>query len=332
MRPPLTLPNRPIQVHNNRLTRISHSVLKDARDYQILFLSLFLALGIGTRDWTLRPWGVGTIVVTCWGVQWLCAWGLQHWGSKDLVQSPGGRPGSNLNPPAFNWRSPLITALGLSLLLRGDRPSTLALAATLAIASKFLLRYGGKHFFNPANLGIIAALVLTPDAWVSPGQWGDDLWYGLVFLGAGGIVLGRVGRLETTVAFLGSYGALEALRNLWLGWTWDVWFHRLSSGSLLLFALFMVTDPRAIPNHPRSRVIWAMAIAALTFYLRNYCFMSTAVFWALFLLSPLTPVLDGIWRNDRFSWQQTPDVHPNPDAPLVPDPPQSPQRLQSPSP
>jgi Na+-transporting NADH:ubiquinone oxidoreductase subunit NqrB len=30
-------------------------MFKDIRDYQILFLSLFLILGIGTRHWTLRP-------------------------------------------------------------------------------------------------------------------------------------------------------------------------------------------------------------------------------------------------------------------------------------
>ncbi|MEM7649692.1 MAG: Na+-transporting NADH:ubiquinone oxidoreductase, subunit NqrB, partial [Cyanobacteria bacterium P01_A01_bin.70] len=30
-------------------------MLRDARDYQILFLSLFLLLGLATRDWTLKP-------------------------------------------------------------------------------------------------------------------------------------------------------------------------------------------------------------------------------------------------------------------------------------
>ncbi len=30
-------------------------VLQDDRDYQILFLSVFLGLGILTRDWSLKP-------------------------------------------------------------------------------------------------------------------------------------------------------------------------------------------------------------------------------------------------------------------------------------
>ncbi|MEM9484688.1 MAG: RnfABCDGE type electron transport complex subunit D, partial [Cyanobacteria bacterium P01_F01_bin.116] len=203
-----------------------------------------------------------------------------------------------------NWRSPLITALGLSLLLRTDHIATMAFAAAIAIASKFLCKTNDKHFFNPANLGIIAALTLTNDAWVSPGQWGDEIWYAFIFIGAGGMVLKRVGRWDTTGMFLASYALLEAVRNLYLGWTWDVWSHRMMSGSLLLFALFMVTDPRSIPNARPARLIWALAIAVLTFVLRNQFYLSTAVFWALFLLAPLTIVLDKFWESPRFEWKK----------------------------
>lgn len=37
------------------------------------------------------------------------------------------------------------------------------------------LRVGGKHIYNPANLGVICAFALVPGAWVSSGQWGNDL-------------------------------------------------------------------------------------------------------------------------------------------------------------
>lgn len=167
---------------------------------------------------------------------------------------------------------------------------------------KFVFKIGDKHFFNPANAGIISALILTLDAWVSPGQWGDDWWYGLLFVGTGGLILKLVGRWDTTAAFLVTYPLMEAIRNQRLGWTWDVYSHRLMSGSLLLFALFMITDPRSIPNARIARVIWAMCIAILTFILRNYFFVSTAVFWALFALAPLTILLDTLWKAPRFSW------------------------------
>ncbi|MEH2198048.1 RnfABCDGE type electron transport complex subunit D [Nostoc sp.] len=260
-------------------------LLKDIRDYQILFLGLFLVLGIGTRDWTLRPELIGVAIATSLVTQWILS----------LVTG---------KEQMANLRSALITSLGLSLLLRADCWTTMAIAAVIAIASKFLFQVGDKHFFNPTNFGIISALILTPDAWVSPGQWGEEWWYGLLFAGTGGMILQRVGRWDTTAAFLGSYSLLEAIRNLWLGWTWDVYWHRLMSGSLLLFALFMITDPRSIPNSRIGRVVWAICIAGLTFILRNYFFISTAVFWALFALAPLTILFDVLWLAPRFSWQE----------------------------
>ncbi|MBD2167078.1 RnfABCDGE type electron transport complex subunit D [Calothrix membranacea FACHB-236] len=258
-------------------------LLNDIRDYQITFLSLFLFLGIGTRDWTLQPELIGVAIATCLLTQWIL--------SSILSKEQN-----------INIRSALITSLGLSLLLRADHWTTMALAAASAIASKFFFQVGNKHFFNPANFGIITALLLTSDAWVSPGQWGEDWWYGLLFVGTGGMILQRVGRWDTTAAFLGSYSLLEAIRNLWLGWTWDVYWHRLMSGSLLLFALFMVTDPRSIPNARIGRLVWAVCIAIFTFILRNYFFISSAVFWALFILAPLTILFDALWSDAEYSW------------------------------
>lgn len=292
-------------------------LLKDIRDYQILALSLFLFLGIWTRDWTLRPDLILVVMVTCLATQWLMS-GVRSQALifiqelKGLqVESLGNAEKNtkftllklyNLEQPARNLRSALITALGLSLLLRADHYTTMVLAGFLAISSKFVFQVEGKHFFNPANFGIISVLLLTQDAWVSPGQWGEDWWYALLFLGLGGMIVKKVGRWDTTAAFLGFYALLEAIRNFWLGWTWDVYGHRLMSGSLLLFALFMITDPKSIPNARVGRLIWAIFVAGLTFVLRNNFFVSTAVFWALFALAPLTILLDWIWSAPRFSW------------------------------
>ncbi|MGH1395520.1 MAG: RnfABCDGE type electron transport complex subunit D [Trichormus sp.] len=272
-------------------------LFKDIRDYQILFLGLFLVLGIGTRDWTLRPQFIAVAIATCLLTQ--CFLSLVQASRLKAEDSPHTQ---SPVPSPLNIRSALITALGLSLLLRADHWTTMALAGASAIASKFCLQVNHKHFFNPANFGIIVALVFTADAWVSPGQWGEDWWYALLFAGAGGMILQRVGRWDTTAAFLGAYSLLEAMRNLWLGWTWDVYWHRLMSGSLLLFALFMVTDPRSIPNARFGRVIWAVCIAIVTFVLRNYFFIPTAVFWALFMFAPLTILFDAICAAPRFDW------------------------------
>lgn len=260
----------------------------DARLYQLGFLSCFLLLGWLARDWTLQWSHLLTAIGVCVVVQLMALRWVQ--------------PQVEFALPMLY--SPLITALGLSLLLRVDSPWTMALAATVAIGSKFVLRVGDKHIFNPANFGIVLALFVTQDAWVSPGQWGAALWLVGIFLAAGGLVLGKVGRWDTTAAFLGFYLGLEAWRNLYLGWTWDVWGHRMMNGSLILFSLFMITDPRTIPNSRVARLMWALLIAALTFVLRNLLFVNTAVFWALFIVAPLTPLFDRLFVADRFIWHQ----------------------------
>ncbi|MEI6065680.1 MAG: RnfABCDGE type electron transport complex subunit D, partial [Pseudanabaena sp. ELA748] len=278
----------------SRLFTLGIAPFKDARDYQILFLSVFLLLGVSTRDWSLKPIAIAITFVVCWLTQ-IC-----------MV---------SLFPPATSqkherWlslKSATITALGLSLLLRSDSYGAIACASFLAIASKFIFRTNGKHWFNPANFGIVVVLLLDTfvwdnHAWVSNGQWGEDSLYALVFLGLGGIVLKKVGRWDTSLMFLVAYSLLEAIRNLWLGWTWDVLAHRLTSGSLLLFALFMITDPRSIPNAKIARLIWAIAIAVLAFIFRNVFFNADAMFYALFLISPLTVLGDRLWNAPRFQW------------------------------
>jgi Na+-transporting NADH:ubiquinone oxidoreductase subunit NqrB len=258
---------------------------QDARNYQILFLAIFLILGVCTRDWDMQPLKVLVLFTACLVTQLAMT-------VHSSAQQPRG------------IKSAIITALGLTLLLRSNSYLTLALAGIVAIASKFLFQDNGKHWFNPANCGIVFALTFTDSAWVSPGQWGEDVLYALVFLCLGGLILRKVGRWDTTIAFLIAYGGMEAVRNYVLGWELDVLSHRLLSGSLLLFACFMLTDPRSIPNARQGRIIWAIAIALLTFILRNWFFLSDAPFYALFILSPLTVLCDRLWHAPQFQWWQ----------------------------
>ena len=278
-------------------------LLKDARVTQIIFLGLFLFLGVNTRDWTVRSNLILVVVASCLATQWLLSAIVEYAKTKnDLTNIYSKLNILTSTKVLTSLRSALITSLGLCLLLRSNSYQTMMLASFLAISSKFLFRHHNKHFFNPANFGIIAAITLTNDAWVSPGQWGTDWWYMLLFLGLGGVVLKQVGRWDTSIAFLLAYGILEAMRNAWLGWSWDVWQHQFMNGSLLLFALFMLTDPRSIPDSQKSRSIWSLAIAFSTFILQHYFYLSTALFWSLFIISPLTVLLDMIWTAPRFNW------------------------------
>lgn len=256
---------------------------KDARHFQIVFLGSFLAYGIFQLQWNADLCRFFILFASCLGTQaFFIRW-------KGL--------------PWHSLKSATISAMGLCILFHAGHASTLVLGGVISIAGKFLIRVHGKHVFNPTNLGMVAAILLTGDAWISPGQWGSGP--ALVFLvGAAGLmVVMRVGRIDTSVAFLLTFALLDLLRTvLYLGWGLDVWAHRLMNGSLLLFAFFMITDPMTSPNAPRARIVWSMLVAVITFGMSTFAFVHTAPIWALFLLCAITPLLDLLFKGERFSW------------------------------
>jgi Na+-transporting NADH:ubiquinone oxidoreductase subunit NqrB len=279
-------------------------LFQDARDYQIICLSLFLFLGIFLRDWTLQINGILLIIITCLLTQII----LSSLVKLSIIKASFTtiNKGKSQVFFLFNFsgiKSALITGLGLSLLLRSNSFNTLILASFLAISSKFIFNYHQKHCFNPANFGIIVTIFLTKSAWVSPGQWGSDGLYLLLFICSGAMVLNKVGRWETSAVFLGFYGSLEAIYNYYLGWNFEVLSHQLMSGSLLIFTFFMLTDPRSIPNAKSSRIIWAIAIAILSFILKEVFYVNSGIFLALFIISPFTILFDLMFKGSRFRWQ-----------------------------
>jgi Na+-transporting NADH:ubiquinone oxidoreductase subunit NqrB len=211
--------------------------------------------------------------------------------------------------------SAVITCLGLSLLLRADSLWVHPLAACLALSAKFVVRIDGKHLFNPANLGVIIGIGLLPGAWVSPGQWGNDLAYAVWFVALGAIVTQRARRWDISWIFLACWLGLVALRVIWLGQSWNIWLHQLGSGALLLFAFFMISDPMTIPNRNSGRAIYALVVALIAFFWQFVLFKPNALMWALFVATPLVPLLDRWLPGSRFAWR-APASSPAPDKRL----------------
>src|SRR6185295_14923363 len=104
------------------------------------------------------------------------------------------RSGTRPFPFTTSARSALISGLSLCLLFRTNRAALAILAAVLTIAGKFLIRYRGKHVFNPTNGGIVAMLLLSSQVWVSPGQWGAPAFFAFLMACAGSLVVNRAAR------------------------------------------------------------------------------------------------------------------------------------------
>lgn len=267
----------------------------DPRLYQIAFQAVLLSFGVLARDFTLRWEQMALAFAAGLATQilWTRRLGLPHVGVL----------------------SALITCFGLSLLLRADSLWVHPLAACLALSAKFVVRINGKHLFNPANLGVIIGIGLLPGAWVSPGQWGNDLAYAVWFVALGAIVTQRARRWDISWTFLACWLGLVALRVAWLGQSWNIWLHQLGSGALLLFAFFMISDPMTIPNRNTGRAIYALVVALVAFFWQFVLFKPNALMWALFVATPLVPLLDRWLPANRFVWR-APASSPAPDKRL----------------
>lgn len=206
----------------------------------------------------------------------------------------------------FDWRSPTITALSLTLLLRTMGWELAALAAAIAIGSKFLLRVGGRHIWNPAALAIVLVTSLAPGAWISTGQWGIGGWIAVFAAGAGLAVTAKAGRAGVPFLFLAAWGALSLARAWWLGDPLAVPLHQLGSGALLVFAFFMISDPMTQPWRPAARAFWVIAVAALGFGLQHGWVVTAGPLWGLVLMAPLVPVLDRLFPAPRKNWVDKP--------------------------
>jgi len=259
---------------------------RDPRLLQIAFLASFLVLGMAGLGLQIDPWMPPVLLASTCALQW----GLER--LRGL--------------PPTGFRSPIISALGLSLLLRTDALWVPPLAAAIAIGSKFVFRVRGKHVFNPTMLGLTTCLLVSGHAWCSPSQWGEGSVLLAWFAALGLAVVHRAFRADVSLAFLGSWILLKLGRVLYLGQRPAVLGHQLLVGSLILFTFFMISDPKTTPDRRAVRIGFGMAVAVLAFVLQHQAWVQNAPVWALLLLSPVVPVLDRLFPAQRFQWPSGP--------------------------
>ena len=204
-----------------------------------------------------------------------------------------------------SWKSALISSLSLCLLLKTNDWYICLLASALTVTSKYIFRFKGKHLFNPSAFGIVATVYLSKDAWLSSGQWGSGLILLLGVSALGFIVVTRVQKLDISLAFLLTFiGLLFARQILYLHWPLDFFVQSVTTGSLLLFSFFMISDPKTAPNHPVARIIWAMLIASVAFYLSAFKWIYNTQILVLVSAAPLVPLFDKLFKAKLFQWKK----------------------------
>lgn len=258
--------------------------MSDPRHGQIAALLGLVSIGILAFSFEI-PWWRPTVAVV----------------SANLAQLAIAR----LLKMPFDWRSPTISSLSLTLLLRTGGPELVALAAVIAIGSKAAIRFRGRHFFNPTALGIAAVVLAFDGAWISPGQWGTEGWIVVFIAGAGLAVTYGAARLDVPLAFLGCWAALAMGRAWWLGDPLAIPLHQMSSGALVVFAFFMISDPMTAPWNRWARFFWVGSVAATGFALQTSWIVTSGPIWGLVAMAPLVPLLNALFPAPAMRWRPT---------------------------
>jgi len=165
----------------------------------------------------------------------------------------------------------------------------------VSMASKYLVRWRGRHIFNPSNLGLVLAFVALGPQYTEP----QDLWWiplgpwmyvTYAILIGGGLLIGwelkLIGlELGYMLAFAAGVAlALAPVPDHCMVASWhatpmcgrDLWQILVTSPEVLIFALFMVPDPRTVPDGQAARFVFGVIVAVLSVFLLG---PTTLEFW-----------------------------------------------------
>jgi Na+-translocating ferredoxin:NAD+ oxidoreductase RnfD subunit len=192
---------------------------------------------------------------------------------------------------SFVWpASAMLTGSGVALILRvvGTPPDdpwntyaweVFAVVAGFSLLTKYVIRYGGSHVFNPSNIGLVVAFVVLGSARVEP----LDFWWAplnvwmiaaYAVIVAGGLLITR--RLHLLALAATYWVALTVGVGILAGsghcmtanWAFapvcgvDFWRAIVTSPEVLIFLFFMITDPKTVPAGRVGRVVFALLVAA----------------------------------------------------------------------
>ena len=208
----------------------------------------------------------------------------------------------------------------------------------LGMATKYLIRWRGRHIFNPSNVALVLAfVVLGPSRtepldlwWIPMGPW-MALTY-VILVGGGLLIAWELRMVGLVVAFMAAFAAFVALAlsqsaDHCMVASWHVtpmcgrelWQILVTSPEVLIFALFMIPDPRTVPDGQVARIVFGVVVAMLAvlllgptqleFWTKTAILASLVIACALrfALVQFLAPfVAEGggfAWMFERFRWQ-----------------------------
>lgn len=188
--------------------------------------------------------------------------------------------------------SAYVSGISVGILVRSPLIWPFALCAAISIASKYVLRYKGRHLWNPTNFGVVALIIIASDsAAILSIQWGNNMWAMFVIWIIGLLSLWKINRLNIPLTYIISFIVFAWVRSVYTGDAFLAEVAPLTGPMYQLFALFMMTDPKTTVKNRmgQNAVAFVIAFLELIFRLNEFVY---APFYALFIIGPIALVIE----------------------------------------
>ena len=202
--------------------------------------------------------------------------------------------------------SAYISGISVGILLRSPDFWPYALCSALAITSKYVIRWKGRHLWNPSNFSISAMVLLAP-AYVATLsiQWGNTIWPMIIVWILGALIVYRVKRFHITATYVVSFIVLAFGRSLITGHAFLAEVAPITGPMYQLFIFFMITDPKTTvkPRWAQCLVAFLIAVAEMILRLGESIH---APYFALAIVGPVANVIE-IWLTSRRQFAANPN-------------------------
>ncbi len=188
--------------------------------------------------------------------------------------------------------SAYISGISVGILLRSPAFWPYAFCSVLAIMSKYVIRWDGRHLWNPSNFAISAMLLLVPEYVATLSiQWGNTIWPMLIVWALGVLIVIRVKRFHITATYVVSFITLALIRSFITGHPFPAEVAPITGPMYQLFIFFMITDPRTTVKPRLAQCLVAFLIAAVEMILRLYENVH-APYYALAIVGPIAIMIE----------------------------------------